>query len=442
MKFFRSLAAAVFLAFVSASCATMADYDFSSVDGNLGNGNYEAVQKELEKNGGKIYSSHDSLLRLLDGGILNHYAGDFSESNRKLSESEALFEKFSARSVSQTVASFMTNDLAMDYSGEDFENIYANIFMALNYIQQGNEEDAMVEVRRFDNKLKVLKSKYEKEVQSANSKQKADGVKIEKVSIKFSDSALARYLSMLLYRSGGDISNAQVDLKYLKSAFGSQKTLYDFPVPSTVDGEVGVPKNQARINLIALYGKSPVKVESVTRVYYPYAGIWYKLALPQIKKRGSEITKIDFTVSGSGGNFTGNLEKIESIENIAQDTFSQRLSVITAKSLARSIARAATSGTMDALSDKAAADENYGASLLFALAGLASKIHTEAAERADTRSSRYFPASAAVSGITVPPGEYSVQVRFWSGNRLVRSEIRQIDARAGKINLVESECLK
>ena len=59
--------------------------------------------------------------------------------------------------------------------------------------------------------------------------------KVKHVSIKFSNSALARYLSMLMYRSLNDSGNAGVDLKLLKAAFTTQPSLFDFSIPSTID---------------------------------------------------------------------------------------------------------------------------------------------------------------------------------------------------------------
>ena len=81
----------------------------------------------------------------------------------------------------------------------------------------GKNEDAMVEVRRFDNKMKLLKQHYEQEIEKTN--QNSQGVSVDKVSIAFSDSALARWLSMIMYRSDGDEGNAEVDQRFIGEAF-------------------------------------------------------------------------------------------------------------------------------------------------------------------------------------------------------------------------------
>lgn len=429
----------LFLVFAINSCTTMSDYDFSKIDSNLERGKYTEVSSELEKYKNRIYASRGELLYLLDTGILQHFSGETAESNKNLSEAEKLIEKYAAVSVMQNIASFASNDMAMDYSGEEFEDIYTNVFMSLNYVREKNLEDAMVEIRRFDNKLKLMKSKYEKQVAAANKNDA--GVTVEKVSVQFSDSAFARYLSMILYRTDGDISNAEVDLRFLKEAFQSQSGIYNFAVPSFIDEELDVPRDKARLDVLGFYGKAPVKVENITRVYIPELSIWYKLSLPQMVRRTSAVTAISVTAKSisTGKSYTRRLEKLESIENIAIDTFQQRLSIVKAKSIGRALTRAASNAFLDAGANVTEKDDP-GLSALFTIIGLASKIHTEAVEKADTRSARYFPGNVAVSGMTLEPGDYEVTMQFFSGNTPFKTTSQTISLKSGALNLIEGEC--
>lgn len=437
MVFSKKIIYPVFLSLLFASCASN-NFDFTPINADIEKGNYNAAILQLEESQSDIYGKHDEVISYLDFGVLNHYAKNPKESNQYFSDAEKLIDEYKARSISQTISSFLTNDLAMDYAGDDYEDIYTNIFMSLNYLSQGNLEDAMVEVRRFDNKIKLLKEKYEKEVKEVNSNAKEDEVQIEKVSIQFSNSALARYLSMLMYRANGDISNANVDLKFLKNAFYTQKDLYNFQIPSTVEEEIAVKKNDARVNIISFYGKAPTKHEEATRVYYPYAGIWYKLALPKMTEQGSNVTTIiaEFESTSTGEKLSTLLEKIESIENIALDTFQQKYSIIKAKSLARSITKAVANTTLDVVADQLS-DDNNPLGLVFGLIGVATKAYTEVTEIADTRTSRFFPAYAATTGITLNPDEYNVTLKFFKGSNLLYSETKPLTVKAGKLNLLE-----
>ena len=418
---------------------SMADYDFSEIDEKIAAGAYFEAEEKIEKENAKIYSSHDNLLYALDRGLLFHYAKDEKKSNEFLSEAEHLIERYYARSISQTITSALTNDLAQDYSGEDSEDIYTNLFKALNYLSMKKNEDAFVEVRRMGNKIRLLEQKYEKTILSESE----HGVNVEKVSSQFSDSALARYISLLLYRADGDDSNALIDKRAIEVLFASKK-LYDFPIPSSISSELSVPKEMARLNTIAFCGRSPIKKEQTTRIYYERGGIFFKLALPEMEKIPSKINRVTIEAKNlkNGKKTSATAEKIESIEEIFLDTFKRKYSVSKAKSLARAITRAATSTTMDVLSAKSANEENYTASFLFSLMGLFTKAYTEGVERADTRICRYFPASALVSGINVEAGTYEVTVSFFSGNKIVSEVKKEIEAKAGDVNLVEAYCLK
>lgn len=423
------------------SCRTMADYNYAQINRNLANGNFSQIRQELEQNSSMIYSSHDELLKNLDNGILLHYDLLYEISNQKLSDAEKLAQTYSAKSITQSILSAMTNDTVRDYAGEDFENLYTNIFMALNYINLGEYEDAMVEVRRFDNKIKLLRTKYEEQIERFDSQ--SDSVKVDKVLSRFSDSAFARYLSMLMYRTQGDSGNAEVDLKYLKNAFTAQKALYDFKIPSCVNDEISVPNDKARLNVVAFSGRAPLKKEDVIRVYWG-PSVWYKLALPVMEKRKSSVTKISVSAVNNltGQKYSSEVEKLESLEDIAVDTFQQAYSIMYARSLARSIARAVTNSSLSSLTDEANRRNDFGAALIFTTMDIAHKIATETVERADIRSSRYFPATASVAGINLEPGNYTVTVEFYSGRSVISKEVKKMTLRVKELNLVESVCLR
>ncbi len=429
-----------------ASCMTMNDYNYARIDSGLSEGKYDEVINELDAKKTEIYSSRDEVLVLLDAGILCHYAGEYEKSNGFLSQAEQLIEKYRATSITQSISGFLTNDTAKDYSGEDYEDIYSNIFMALNYIALGEYDEAMVEVRRFDNKIRTLKADYEKIVSNSDAEKKENnGVSIEKVNVQFADSALARYLSLLLYRNDGDYGNASVDLKFAREDFQTQKDLYDFAFPSSVDREVSVSRNDCHLNILALYGKSPVKKEKATRVYSAAGSVWYKLALPEMNRRKSEITgiKAQAVCLSNGKKYETKLDKIESVENIAVDTFQRNYSVILAHSLMRTITRAVSNTVMHEGSRVARKRGNDGAALLFTLFDLAGKAYTEAVERADVRCSRYFPASAAVSGITVEDeGEYEVTVSYMHSSSVLYQFKKNVTVKKGTLSLVESACLR
>ncbi len=435
--------AAAFTAFIFASCATMADYDFSGINSALFSGNYDAAYEMLEADSSLLYSEHDDVLYALDKGMLSHYAGDYKRSNTELAEAERkIFDNFS-KSITQSISSFLVNDTVIDYAGETFEDIYTNLFMALNYLNQDDTEGAFVEIRRFDNKLKTVSAQYADLIAEANKENQANGsATLPADTMEFHNSALARYLSLIMYRGAGKLDSAEIDRKYIRSAFQLQPNLYPFAVPSCIAEEFSVPDGMARLNVVAFSGKAPVKTEEVTRLGTADASFYYKLALPVMNKQFSAVSSITVSAVSADGTVavSEQLEKIESIENIAVETFSQKQALLYLKAVARSIAKSAATSTWGVLSDSAD-DDNV--SMFFSLMQVVSAVTTEATERADVRVSRYFPATASVAGLTVPPGDYTVSVSYKNKEgKIISQDEFSVAVKTSSINLVESVCLR
>ncbi|MCI1209427.1 MAG: hypothetical protein LKF96_08295 [Treponema sp.] len=420
------------------SCVTVADYNFSTINRNVSDGDYAAVYNDLERNSTALYSDHDAVLEFLDKGIVSHFCGNYDRSNEELSNGEKKIEEYYAKSISQTVTSFVANDTVTDYSGDTYEDIYINIFKALNYIAVSDTDDAFVEIRRFDNKLKTITQKYQVLLAQQKQQMSAGSDAVPVAKIEFYNSALARYLSMLLYRAAGDRDSALVDKRSIEEAFKMQPALYKFPVPQSVPSEISVPAGMARLNIISFTGRSPVKYEKTIRVNA--GATYYKLALPEMVKQPSLIVSATVTAISKtdGAAFTADVDKLESIEDIALDTFEQKYALLFARSLARSIAKAATTQTFDYMARKSDGNE----SLVFSLLKVASAVTTEATERADVRTSRFFPATAGVAGITVKPGFYDVVLRYYgvSGNIVAIRTYPAVSVSSGNLNLIESVC--
>ncbi|MCR4626238.1 MAG: hypothetical protein K5640_01155 [Treponema sp.] len=422
------------------SCASASKYDFSEIDNAIAKNDLDGAFAKVESKSDTIYSKHDYVLESLDKGLLSHYAEKYDVSNEKLSSAEKTIEELSGVSVSQSVTSFLTNDTVKDYEGELYEDIYTNIFMALNYLNLNKFDDAMVEIRRFDNKLKIAIQENQQKIQSAKSAMSQGADQVPSANIKFHNSALARYLSMLMYKADGDIDNAAIDLRMIKDAFALQKDLYDFPMPDFLEEELTVPKNMARLNVLTFTGYAPVKIEEAARLNL--GSTYYKLALPKMQKRPATVARIKVNAKSKidGTLYTADVNKLESIEDIAIDTFQQHYAMIFMKSLTRSISKATTTAALNHASDKT---ENSSASLVLSIFSIASAIGTEITEQADCRTSRFFPATASIAGLTLEPGLYDIELIYYddSNHTVGQKTITDYVLKADSLNLLEDICL-
>ena len=419
------------------SCASNVDLHSAFVY-DVKNGNYELVYSTLEQSSKNYYSNHDDVLQMLDLGLLAHYS-DFPESSiNYLNRAESLIEENFSKSISQNISSYILNDNVIDYAGEEYEDIYVNLFKCLTFISQENYESAFVEIRRFNNKLKSLSVKYQEQISKIKkeSQMQDDSLNSENYKVQFYDSVFARYLSMLLYLYEGDVDSAKIDYNYLVSAFESQKKLYNFSFPKQIEENFYTQKNNVRLNVVAFSGMAPrKKEESISNVYYGY-----KIALPVMYKIKTEVDSIELVAINKDTKtvYQKDFEKIESISNIAVDTFKQKQSLIYTKSIARSIIKYGTTAVLGVC--KETSDEDN----IFDLLYLASLLANQLTEVADIRTSKYFPSSVYISGIDLPAGNYDIIVNYFSydGTKIYQKIFDDYDVSKDKLNLLEAVCLK
>jgi len=192
----------------------------------------------------------------------------------------------------------------------------------------------------------------------------------------------------------------------------------------------------ARLNIIAFSGKGLIMDEDVGRLIDPDGDFYFKLALPIMKKQMSNIKSIEVIISpvdtvGEVSNVA--LQKIESIENIAIDTFEQTQALVYLKAIARSTMKSIGSSVFESLAEE---DSR------FAILHFASMLSNEFTERADVRSSRYFPANAWVTGVNLKPGKYNVEILYKTkSNGVLYKTATSVSVGLESLNLMESICL-
>ncbi|MDR1302785.1 MAG: hypothetical protein LBK43_10010 [Treponema sp.] len=418
------------------SCATTDPY--VQIDAAIEQGNHQDGIVLIEKDKKTIYRDKDAILYYLDKGIIAHYAEQYGDSTQLLQEGERAIEAAFTKSITMELGSYLLNDKTKEYDGEDYEDIYINTFNALNYYHQDKLEDALVEIRRMNNKLRVLSAKYGELRTNLQQKALAEGGSVPpnpEASTQFSDSALARYLGMLFYRAVGNYDDARIDRDQLKVAFANAPSVYTYPVPHSLDEELGIPSGKARLNVIGFSGLSPVKDEEVVRIPLPNLR-YIKIALPVMVTRPSQVHRIEVVFDG-GNRF--DLALLEDMEAVARETFKEKINLIYMKSVIRATLKGVTSSVLSAAAD----ETDGGTSLLLSVLSLGAQVFAETSEQADLRVSRYFPAKAYVGGITLDPGTYSFTTYYYGANgRPVASFRNTVTVQADNLNLVEIVCLK
>jgi hypothetical protein len=367
----------------------------------------------------------------------------------------------------------VANDNVKDYAGEDYEDIYVNIFNALNayHLDNGQALALINDLTAQGGELQALADKYSE-----------DGSKVKKflevaletagsvfslgtvewpASTKptFSNSALARYLAAVFCLADGNKDMARYNLFELQNAF--QTPVYGgrtVPEPLAVTGGRGseagplldIPAGKGQLNVLAFAGLSPVKIEKVNNIEFPFlqnSGLQtYGIKVPYLQERPSAINSVSVSVQG-GASF--NLDLLEDIGAVLTDTFNGHQSSVYLKTFTRVLAKyivadiaanVAAQAAVKAAKDKgmpAPLADKAGEQAVQPIA-MAAKKGLDATEAADTRAARYLPAKSYVGAVNLDPGSYTITVNYNGG----ASSTHTVEIKPGAISLVEAVCLK
>ena len=435
------------------SCATKSAA-FKEIDHAVKDGDFETAIETMEtKQEARrpIYPERNSILFFLDRGILEFYAGNYERSSWFLQEAERQIAEAYTKSLTQGLMTYILNDNAREYPGEDFEDIYLNVFNALNYYNRGDIEGALVEIRKLSvssGKLDMLARKYQY-------KDPTSGMSLEEIvaressgrgeipqgkPVEFSNSALARYLGALFYLGDRNYDAARIEFEQLQRAFLTQRNIYPHPIPFAVEQARNVPQGMARLNVIGFAGLSPVKEEQRVVHYFPFfrnpALHITVFRLPQLVPRPSEIDRIEVIVEGEDAFY---LELLEDMGIVMQETFNARYSNILIKTYIRTLIKYTAADIASSAVNEASGDDS---GLVGFLTSLGARVAVDASENADIRMSRFLPNRAYIGGINLTPGTYNVTINFLSRSRVV-SQVVHRDVIVGErgLNLIDATSL-
>ncbi len=405
---------------------------------------YGAQLSYVEKNGKKLYGKKSVVVQGLDEGLLSYYTGDYAASIKRLTRTESKIDEYFAKSISQSIESFLVNDLVIDYAGEDYEDLYLNLFKSLSYYHLGMLEDAIVEINRFENKSQGIAQRYEADLIKA--RQASENADTAPVSVTFHNSALGQYLALLYHRADGDKDAALSAARYLHDAFVTQSKLYDFEEPvKLVSADLNVPKGKARINTLAFSNGSPYK----SQIYFPAIIFDAVVAIPFMKTRSPKVgfVGVKATNRKTGQTYKSSMYQMESLENVAIDTFQTHSASIYSKAIARMLVKQLSNDVSRGVGEVMSESDDPTIALiggLLQLASFAGEVGAWLTETADLRMSSYFPARADAGGLTVDPGKYDITMEFYQtkGGRLVyRKKFKNVSVQEGKLCLLEAAYL-
>lgn len=413
---------------------------YTTVDDLNAQGEFSQARSYVEEHA-KDYGKRNRLLYLLDRGTFAFSTGDFREAIISFTEAEQLMSELYTISLSQEATTFVVNDNAAPYRGDDFESVMVNLFLALSYANLSEVDEALVEARKVDSKLTAINLQYAENEQNA-----------------YREDPFVRLLMGILYEMGQtstDLNDAYIS--YIKALQGYdseyQRFGVSFPEP-LVENLLSVAsfmgraelrevqqrfpsyrfasradrKETAEVYVLHLNGRTPIKQEDVIVVPTPDGQV-VKVALPRYEKIPGRIVGARLHALPELGKeqFVADFRVAEPIGGIAIENLQNRRLRIYAKTLAR-----VTAKYLAVREAQRSAGDEFGG-----LAGLLTKVTGDllifVSEQADLRSWRTLPQEILISKVTVPPGSYQIWAECLdaSGGFVEKVEFGRRELKAG-----------
>lgn len=383
-------------------------------------GNYASALETFEKSGIKD-QDRNRLLYLLEKGMIEDRMGKREVSRNLWMKADRVSDELFTKSMSKEAASYIYNDAAQAYPGEDYEKVAIHTMLAHSFLSDGDLPAARVEAARINTKLAEINGFY------ADNKN------------KYRDDAYARYLSGMIYEANGEADSAIVDYRNaLKVYEGDYSETFRVSPPKDLVSSLyrllvqrdrkdearaltakykgtGVDAAPETASLIVVHEVGVINEKVEKGFVIPWGSSVLRFSFPVIKKEGLAQRTTGFRLN------EGSFEPAELAQNfntIAYENLEDRRLRMIAKSMARLILK-------NQMTQKAEKE-------LGAIGWLAGNIYGAVTETADTRQWTTLPAGIYVSRRNVKAGDYELEI---TNNGKVK-DIKKLRLKPGEVRII------
>lgn len=426
---------------------------------NFQTGRMEAAARLLD-NDKKAERRRTRLLHLLDQGVVHHLLQDYAKSNAFFEEAYVLVEDYRKNYMDEALA-IVSNPNMTVYRGEYFEWLMIHYYKAMNFIQLGDLDAALVECRRMNIRMDALNDKFS----SDN---------------RYSRDAFIHNLMGIIYDAAGDYNNAfiayrnayniyvedysrlfgvdppeQLKRDLMRAArstgfrdqFDYYATLFDLspePNPGEGMGELvffwqnglGPVKEEWSINFAVVKGAGGQLVfqNEEMGLSFPFASAGsasgdigdlrvVRVAFPRFTERQPVYTGARLL----GDGVSVQLDKAQDINAIAFKSLEDRMIREMGQALLRLAVKQAA--------EQSLRKENEGLGALLGLIGAAT-------EQADTRNWQTLPYSVGYGRVSLPEGRHQLSLELLLPNSHVgRTVPLEVNIRQGRTTFMNMHTL-
>lgn len=447
--------AAVALAVVLLSGCASYSQKALAVRDPLIRGDLEAAQSFLEKEqpGGK------GLPYLFELGLVQRERGEYRASNATFEDAEQLVDELYTKSVSKEILALATSDETIPYDGEIWERVLVNYYRALNYVDLGDFESALVECRKLNQKLQVYTDSSDDPP-------------------TYRTDAFAQYVTAILYEASGDLNDAWVSLRLADEGYAHYLEAYGVPPPPSLASDLlriatdyGYDDDLDRLRerypdatftptselmqegeIVVFYGEGfvPPKIQEEVTIpllkteweddHEDYAR---KLSRPGYRHRKYKKSELEYllrialpayaprapgdlpghaVVETDGA--SGRTVVAEDLDAIARHGLEDRMGGILFKTILRALGKYALTRGVEDKTGK--------------VGGILANLVTAATEKADTRSWITLPRTIQMTRLRVEPGVHDVEITCFDahGALLNRVVFEDVEVGAGQVRIL------
>lgn len=356
----------------------------------------------------------DQLVYLLDYATALQISGDYKDSNKTFLKADRLADLVDYQSVSRQAGSLLLNQEMVQYKGDTFEKIFINAYLAMNYLQLGMLDDALVEARRINQKYQKYRQE-DKKAFELNSFSKYLSALIWEASRSYDDAYIA-YAEA--YKIDPSIGPIHKDLIRSARLARRQDSYLDWKkkFPEVKEDPAWYDKSRGELIFIVQQGWGPRKT--------PASG---EHRLPVLMPVHSMTQSARISIEGVGDFVSAS---IYDVETAAIQTLKDDYAALVAK-------RVAGIATKAVVSDQIRQKNKLLGDLTYLALNLA--------DRADLRQWSLLPQSIQIARVSLVPGKYKYKIQGLNGSgdpNNEETELQEFDVKAGQKKFVIWRSLK
>lgn len=328
----------------------------------------------------------DQLVHLMDYGTALQLSGDLKASNAIFMKADKLAEQLDYHSVTRQAGSILLNEEMVQYKGDTFEKVFLNAYLAMNFLEMGLLDSALVEARRMNVKFQKYRMD-EKKAFEVNVFGKYLSALIWEADRKWDDAYIA---FDDVYKLDPNISTIQSDL--IRAAKKAQRLeqykKWKTAFPEVIEDPRWYNRSYGELVILYQQGWGPRK---------DFADGSHRM--PQLRPVWSrtQSLRIDFLETSKAKDLTSVVsQKVYDVESAAMKTLQDDYAALAAKRVAGVVAK-------EVMADQIRQKNE--------LLGFVAWAAMHATDRADLRQWSLLPQSIQIIRIPLKPGKYKFNLQ-------------------------------